>query len=126
VTNYDFLPSFNKALKEQLQKERKKGRVSDERICEFVIQVNYEQTKISLKKDKEIRDKKAKAVKKFLKKIDPLRQYVVKPQCKIGTYNLVVRRGYCRTAPTVANDPRSQNLNCGPRATNDGVCFCRL
>ena len=107
VTNYDSLPAFKRALTEQLQKERKEGRVSDEHICESVIRVNYEQDSKNLwSKDKVIIDKEAEAVKKFLEKIDPLRQYVVEPLYKNRTDNgivcnlLVVRRGYCRTANT--------------------------
>jgi len=103
VTNYDSLPAFKKAL----AKERNEGRVSDEHICEFVIRVNYEQDSKNLwSEDKVIIDKEAEAVKKFLEKIDPLRQYVVEPRYKKRMDNgivcnlLVVRRGYCRTANT--------------------------
>lgn len=103
VTSFLSLKAFKKATKERLQKERKEGRVSDERIHEYSIRIRYVESRWNIR-DRSI-DKKAKVVKSFLEKMDPLRQYIVEPRGLIMKDNdgmsyqiLAVRCGYSRTA----------------------------
>eukprot|EP00584_Thalassiosira_punctigera_P002165 CAMPEP_0172532044 /NCGR_PEP_ID=MMETSP1067-20121228/5238_1 /TAXON_ID=265564 ORGANISM="Thalassiosira punctigera, Strain Tpunct2005C2" /NCGR_SAMPLE_ID=MMETSP1067 /ASSEMBLY_ACC=CAM_ASM_000444 /LENGTH=1180 /DNA_ID=CAMNT_0013316505 /DNA_START=11 /DNA_END=3553 /DNA_ORIENTATION=+ len=105
VTNFDSFSAYKKAIKEQLQKERKEGFISDARISEAAIRVKYEQSWMN-PRDRSI-DKMANAAKSFLDKMDPLRQYVVEPRGKLikddedeNYQMLMVRRGYCRTVNT--------------------------
>ena len=107
VVRYASLTAYKKALKEQLKKERQEGCVSDERICESAIRVKLENKFKWQNPHAGLMDKKARAVKSFLDKMDPLRQYIVEPRGKIMKDEdgmpykvLVVRWGYSRTANT--------------------------
>mmetsp|Transcript_37579 Transcript_37579/g.90634 ORF Transcript_37579/g.90634 Transcript_37579/m.90634 type:complete len:395 (-) Transcript_37579:539-1723(-) len=104
---YASLTAYKIALKEQLKKERQERCVSDERICESAIRVKLENKFKWQNPHDGLMDKKARAVKSFLDKMDPLRQYIVVPRGKIMKDEddmpyklLVVRRGYSRTANT--------------------------